>query len=192
VTCGLCGAQTPEGDFICAECASRGDVRRDVPEVEAPVGVKGWLLFFCISLTVLSPVSLVVDFDKVRRELEMNLAGEPATQPLISVYRMLNVSIAIVCIAAGVMLWSKRPRAVRVAKIALLYYVCSLGPISLLAYLVGMPSEIARAWALSILQSLPLSLPYPLIWFLYLSYSKRVRATFPDEFEQQVHTGSAT
>lgn len=192
MTCGLCGVQTPEGDFICAECASRGDARRDIPEAEPPRGIGGWLLFLCISLTILSPIRLVADFYSVRRELAPHIAIEPAYRTLIFGCGVLNFSVAAGLFVAGFMLWGRHPRAVRAAKIALLYYVCSLGPMSILPYLSGVPGEIAKVWSLTILKAIPLAVVYPLIWFLYLSYSKRVRATFPAEFEQQVHSGSAT
>jgi hypothetical protein len=191
VICGVCGAQTPEEIFICAECARRGDTRRDIPEAKTPVGVGGWLLLLCISLTILSPIRLVADFNSVRRQLAPHIAFEPAYRTLIFGCGVLNLSVAVGLFVAGSMLWWRRPRAVRAAKIALSYYVCSLGPMSILSYLAGLPPEIAKVWSVTILKTIPLAVVYPLIWFLYLSYSKRVRATYPAELERQVHSGSA-
>jgi hypothetical protein len=191
VTCGLCGTRTPEGEFICSECASRGDTRRDIPEAKPPVGVGGWLLFLCISLTVLTPIRLVADFYEARRQLATQLA-QPGMTSLILGCGVLDLSAAGGCFIAGFMLWTRLLRAVRAAKIALLYFLCTFGPMTVLPYLAGLPPELSKAWSLTILKTIPLALIYPLVWFLYLSYSKRVRATYPAEFDEPVHTGSAT
>lgn len=131
----------------------------------------------------------MADFYEARRQLSTQLF-QPGMTSLIFGCGVLNLSAAAGCFIAGFMLWSRLPRAVRAAKIALLYFMCTFGPMTVLPYLAGLPHEMSRAWSLTILQTIPLAVIHPLVWFLYLSYSKRVRATYPAEFEHQVHTAS--
>src|SRR5262245_12427705 len=70
--CARCGQQIPETSEICPLCGREANiewqrssaVERAVPvtgspaTIQGPVGVGGWLLFFCLMITILTPAAI--------------------------------------------------------------------------------------------------------------------------------------
>lgn len=144
------------------------------------VGVKGWLLFFCISLTIISPLATL--FNVSAGFLASYEAFDRFPGLLVLVLADSAVSIAIMGLSvfAGISLWRRHAGAVRAARIFLIAgaVYALLAPFAPL--LAGLP-DTANA---EILEMAPLAvsrgLLYFVIWMNYLQRSRRVRATFPD------------
>ena len=119
-----------------------------------PTGIKGWLLFFCIILTVLNPLVrlgiLLVDFEALSAVLELAITG-------FGFY-------------AGLSLWQKRQRAVHIAKKYLVVSLIYSFVVGVLMFMAGHSGSAFRTLFQSIL--------FFGIWYTYLEQSRRVKNTF--------------
>jgi hypothetical protein len=128
-----------------------------------PSGVGGWLTFFCVSITVLWPLMLIAELSFAIRESN-NAVGK-------TINFVLFVGLAAYSIVTGVRTWRGKPDAIRQAKI---YLLVSLG-ISIVSSIAVAGTTSSAEFAISVLIY---SGAYFLVWWLYLSRSKRVRNTF--------------
>lgn len=115
-------------------------------------GVRGWLLWFCVSLTVLSPL---MDLSRYSRQM---MAGVPLDP--------FSLTITIAAIVIGISLWTRLPGSLVAAKLFLL----GLGVLCALAFYADYPKPPS--------QDVIRELSYSVIWSLYLQFSKRVRITY--------------
>ena len=126
--CRRCGSQIPEGLGMCSVCGLEIDVpwqpapavspataapRSVVPPpasyaLAGPVGVGGWLLFFCIGFTILWPLWQLSQY--ARFHLEFRGLG------------WLGLSRLGLGFVAGVLLWTKNPFAMALLRF---YYALS-------------------------------------------------------------------
>jgi hypothetical protein len=185
--CQECGAEEANG--ICPRCgtappiqlsgsiASLSDVGGGPPATPptwsdyknpVPVGVSGWLLFFCISMTVFGPF-----FEgKIAFTALRNLTRTISVGTML---RLLSVGtiyfgLSIFSIWAGIWLWSEDRRGLSMAK----------------AYLLVAPVIVISLYGILALSGLTVNLPiiifqrliYSAVWYAYLTRSKRVRDTF--------------
>jgi Protein of unknown function (DUF2569) len=132
-------------------------------------GVGGWLLFFCISLTFISPVAQVLVAEKTIRNLVT------VRVPIQTILRLGSVGaiyagLAIFSYFAGVMLWMENPKGVKVAKAYLL--IGAVLPISifLLMRFSGMHVDLFRIAFRRLF--------YLVVWYSYLLTSRRVKLTY--------------
>ena len=118
--------------------------------------VGGWLLFFVLTLTIFSPIATIVQY--------ILLPGELTIIGLI-------VTFSITCfgIYAGVALWKIRSNAIKIAKS---YLFVLLGYSILIGLLSFVDASLAGGH-----ESIRL-LIYFIIWYSYLTKSKRVAATY--------------
>jgi hypothetical protein len=138
--------------------------------MDAPARVRGWLLLFCVVLTFLNPASIVYEIVvALRSGLDVG-----------TVYVLGYSVIALFSITAGLFLWQVRPNAVMTAKIFLLTqaaFAVALW-IKVLLGTANIPSSIAAS-ALGVLIR---PLLFAIIWYAYLTKSKRVEATYPMDY----------
>jgi Protein of unknown function (DUF2569) len=133
-------------------------------------GVRGWLLFFCITLTILAPISAFRANSETSGSLRPYFQRVPNLRELCTTLDVLNLGIALFAVIVGVMLWRTRPNAVHVAK---LFLWCLLGfsvGVMFLPSLFGLP--------IGTVFVRPGGIGYFLVWYFYLKKSKRVKATF--------------
>ena len=125
------------------------------------IGVNGWLLWFCVTFTILSPLNLL--------RYIVNLAK---SETGISLIVSSAVSIAIVAygIVVGIRLWLIRPNSLKQAKIFLIVSLCINLLIIAFSILMGesLSSKIRPTITSVIL----------IIWWSYLRLSVRVRNTY--------------
>jgi hypothetical protein len=114
------------------------------------VGVKGWLLFLCLCLTVFGPLSMFLTLGR-------------ATEPDEIAFRL---GLLIFSIVAGVFLWCRLPVGVILAKT----YFCTTLAINFIA--------LARSDSSQPVYPFLIYLAAPVAWTLYLFQSKRVKATY--------------
>jgi hypothetical protein len=156
------------------------------PEVgrpsRGPQGVRGWLLFLCINLTIIIPFSCLYEANSV---LETYYSATPVESLLFrhSLVFHLGVLAATIFLAvfsfhAGRKLWEARAGAINTAKRFLIaqLFLMILIIVSrpwLISPLVGSPGGIR--------DTIPRLLPFLShfsVWYLYLSFSRRVRNTY--------------
>ncbi|MCS6824485.1 MAG: DUF2569 family protein [Cytophagaceae bacterium] len=148
-------------------------------------GVKGWLLFFCIILTILTPLMFFINTIFNVRILQIMFENENNINNFLLVVTLLNFLLVILSMRAGLFLWVKHPRAVKVAK-NFLYFVLGLSIISLaLPFLLGLKKEVSTTLFIFELLDLVGTIIFVSIWYAYLALSKRVKYTYMpvNEFE---------
>jgi len=130
-----------------------------------PEAVRGWLLVLCVLLTAWNPATLAV-----AAAARVSALGTASTPDLV----LLGVRLGVTSIgvAAGLALWHKRAGAVRLAKASLM--LPAIDAAVRLSTRTGLSEAPPGA-------RLPLALAlvaFNAVWYLYLSKSRRVRATY--------------
>ena len=141
-------------------------------------GVRGWLLFFCLGLTVLNPLITLGLLAASYSESSKYFNRFPSLLAITVIETLLGVAMAAFSIYAGVGLWSVRPRAVQMAKRYLLCFLGYHAIAAVLPFMPGLPSAANEAMIAQVLQSITRVLLYFAIWNSYLNKSERVKATY--------------
>ena len=141
-------------------------------------GVRGWLLLFCISLTILGPLLTIASLITGLGISPEALKEFPGLLVMMIIDAVLSLGIAGFGLYAGTKLWRIRAGAVLTAKqylyCALVYHAIGLG----LPWIAGLPSEDTKSMIVANARSAMRGLVHFAIWFSYLNNSKRVRATY--------------
>ena len=133
-------------------------------------GVLGWLLVFCISLTIVVPIVQ----GRIALIAISGLAHAHVIT-LISAVRLMTVGfiyfgLSIFSLCAGVSLWREDSRGPALAKV----YLCFSAVIVILLYGIfaagGLQVQLPRIAFRRLV--------YSITWFCYLTFSKRVRETY--------------
>ncbi len=187
--CARCGQQIPDASEVCPLCGREAvlhvppSIANDpmpVPHASTqvqpgarvaygggPIGVRGWLLFFCIAITILSPVVAFSQSAALirRRGLQTN------TGTLIYVGR------AAYGIVVGIFLWMGHPVAMFLLRIYFALLSFSILIAVLLVVLAGLRGASPVAISESAAPAMQLT-TYVLIWVSYFLKSVRVRNTY--------------
>ena len=143
-----------------------------------PVGVGGWLFFFCLGLMVFTPLVNIVGLFSSYQEASLFFQHFPRFHIVAIVDVLLSIGIICFGIFAGVALLKQTYNAVRLAKwylsTLLLYPVVG----SLLLLMTDLPSEANSAIISATVASGFRPLVFFAIWYSYLNKSLRVRNTF--------------
>jgi hypothetical protein len=135
-----------------------------------PRGVVGWLLFLCLSLTLFVPfVQGRIAWTALRNLATTSLTTNGTMLRLASV-GAIYAGLTIFSFCAGLLLWLEEPRAVSVAKAYLWVSPTLVIPLHIILALAAVRVDLARVvvWQLT----------YSVVWYAYLSTSKRVRETY--------------
>ena len=132
-----------------------------------PVKVRGWLLFFVFTLAILlvnQIANILIYLDYVR-----SIPDGGSVKEIIIALICVDACLGLYALYVGVQLWNIKVGAVRVAKTFLVVqFVVVLGQTAV--WVLILDSD-------EILNDIG-SLVYGVIWYSYLTYSKRVKATF--------------
>ena len=147
------------------------------------IGVRGWLLFFCISLVFINPlinISLIILYTA-------NQHNTSTIFPLLNTTLIIDLVItslfSLIGIYVGIKLWIIHSRAISNANLylnSLLIYSI----ISFLAYFIVIASYDVSFNSTSVkflgdnFRSTIYSIGYVIVWKLYLKNSERVKNTF--------------
>jgi hypothetical protein len=162
--CPVCGLTNPPGTSVC-DCGY-DFIKKEAPlepfaqlEKKHPLyGIHGWLMVFCATQTILSPVFIL--FAAVTGFLKT---------PLVIAFQLALCGFAVY---TGVSVWHMRPNALKIVK-AFLFVILVLG------FVEAFPPH----W-LHLKNTTPSAAPdiQPLVvaasWWLYFKLSKRVKVTF--------------
>ncbi|MBN1384163.1 MAG: trypsin-like peptidase domain-containing protein [Elusimicrobia bacterium] len=131
--------------------------------------VGGWLLFFCISLTIINPLYNLVEIINMLKSFTV----------FVFIGSIFDIGLSIYGIYAGMSLWKIRPHAVKTAKRFLLVSLIYVVSITVLLIILGIINE-------EFIKIATRSVVYFIIWYSYLSKSKRVKETYGlDSIPQQ-------
>lgn len=141
-------------------------------------GVRGWLLLFCVSLTILSPLITVFNIISGYQEVSPYIAVFPGLLTITIIDAVLSIALTGFSIYAGIALWKIRTNAVKIAKKYLLtmlgYSILS----AFLPFMAGLPSEANQSMISGVAKSLFRAIIYVAVWYSYLNKSVRVRETY--------------
>lgn len=161
-----------------AENAQQGRVL-ETPKPSPFVGVRGWLLLFCLALTVFSPIAtaffLIANYQGATQYFEQY----PGLRVISRIDIVLSVSLMAFSVYAGICLWRKKRNAVRIAKAYLWTYLGYSVIASGLPFGAGLPAVAHETMIIGVLKTLFRALLFFALWYSYLTGSKRVKATFP-------------
>ncbi|MFD0893977.1 DUF2569 family protein [Luteolibacter ambystomatis] len=142
-----------------------------------PSGIGGWLLFYCIALTILSPllslaqaVGTVGVWEKV-----------PALRNALLV-ETGGVLLLVACgVVVGILLWMRHPHALKIVKAFLIVRLCSFIVIEVVALLLmqDLGPKVFEAGIGGGVGATIREVAYFLIWWFYFKKSVRVANTFP-------------
>lgn len=141
-------------------------------------GVAGWLLLFCLGLTVFTPLITLGSLAAGYSESSKYFDQFPGLLVITLVDTLLSLCIIALSVYAGIGLWRIRPGAVQMAK---RYLLCFLGyhvVAALLPFMAGLPSAANEAMIGQVAKDTFRGIIYVVIWYLYLNNSKRVSATY--------------
>lgn len=174
--CARCGHQIPDATVICPLCGRESNVQLQpspaasgtgVPATAAAArhspaysgelrGVGGWLLLFCVLLTILTPLGNLLTF-------KANSSGR---------WDIYYLCIIVSSLAVGIQVWRVAPDALTWVKVY--FIVFSAWEVLRIAYVVIVNHA---GFDLPMVYRIR-TLLWIAIWTAYFSKSKRVRATF--------------
>ena len=168
-------------------------------------GVGGWLLLFCIGLTILTPLRTAFNLTSGYKQASPYFEMFPGLLIITIIDSVLSIALIGFSIYAGIALWKIRPNAVKIAK----KYLLTLLGYSILAaflpFMVSLPSEANQAMIgvpldeheqiyqditsyfagqyvmelrEEIAKGIFRSIIYVAVWYSYLNKSQRVKATY--------------
>jgi hypothetical protein len=141
--------------------------------------VQGWLLFFCISLTILSPLLTLANVFIGYGAASLVAARFPGFMIATIIDSVLVLVIMALGIFAGVYLWGVKPGAVQIAK-AYLIVLAVYAVLEVPLFLAALPSSATDRFTERSTIAVLRTLFYVGLWYSYLSKSKRVKATYFD------------
>lgn len=176
----------------CKSDLSMHDVQRtQQSKLLGPVGIGGWLLFYCVCLTIVGPlfgVGTLVGLFSLYVEIKQKTILQI---PPIVTWAFVGAGSFIMCnllisFYSGVRLWQKKPGALRRVRGFLIYNLFT--SISLFLVKCWALNETFRGlkFPLQVIISLFvewISIPGSFcVWFSYFRLSRRVQNTFPEAF----------
>lgn len=146
-----------------------------------PTGVGGWLVFFCVGLTILGPLFSLGQMGNGWEQAQPAFSRFPAIKSVLICEYLGSTAILIYGFIVGCMIWSGSSKGRVIARRFLLIRL--FGSIVFEVIAINMmvrwlPLEIARAGTVGMIGALIREVVYFTIWWLYFKMSKRVRNTY--------------
>lgn len=143
-------------------------------------GVKGWLLFLCIILTIFIPLLRSTTLvNEIREEVGYRSFHNIGEMRLVILDSFLVSWLIIFSLLSGVWLWLRKKNAVKMAKAFTLSCI-AYGLVTFTYPLIGGFSDYTNTFLLFfLLKDFAFSFLFFGLWFAYLCRSKRVEATYP-------------
>jgi hypothetical protein len=141
-------------------------------------GVRGWLLFLCMSMAILSPATGLITLMAGTDALKPYFDQDPALFNLVLIEGVCNICLLIYSMYAGVSLWRVTANAVTTAK----RYLVVLFHYSFFSIFFPQLLGLAQKTQAEIYKTNPLYnllvMLEAFLWYLYIRKSKRVKATY--------------
>jgi Protein of unknown function (DUF2569) len=182
--CPKCGLESHASALRC-DCGydfQSGQVEKSSLTIDqqrvGPVGVGGWLLVFCLTLTVFSPLMTIVNLHSAYQEFNPLFRQFPGLLIVTVLDFMLSMGLMCFSISAGVALWQMKPSAVRTTKRYLMTFLLCTVIASILPFMAGLPSQVNEAMISEVIKNGFRVLVFFMVWYTYLNKSRRVKNTF--------------
>ena len=146
-----------------------------------PKGVGGWLLFFCVSLTILNPFFFLGCFAMFWAvDLQPMFDLFPNLKNAVICREIGSVALIIYGFIVGCMIWSGNPSGREIAKKYLLINLFGAIGIEFIVVVIrgDMPAQVAQLFEGNALRAIFSHSVGFLVWWFYFKKSKRVRNTY--------------
>jgi len=141
-------------------------------------GVAGWLGFFVFTLAMAIPLNLMIGVSDVFSIIDNPENTTSVVWALVPIDILLFAGIIFFAIYSIILLVKRKPNAIVVAKMYLIILFVNNAFYVLFSTVSGDTTDSSSILSDSMIIR---SLFYTLIWFLYLSFSKRVKNTYPKD-----------
>lgn len=142
-----------------------------------PAEVSGWLLAFCLILTIVFPATSL--YRIISHSIPTAISAHSLNRILLfSVYSLLFSVLAVWSFVAGLRLWLVKPHAVAFARRFLLTYLIANAAYFVFWVAIIRPTK-QVAFAEMGWYHIVGPAVYVYLWHTYLEHSKRVRYTYP-------------
>lgn len=146
-------------------------------------GVKGWLLFFCLVLIVISPIVNTYYLHKFWKMYHPVFQVLTAIKVDFIIHVAVSAFLGIFGIYAGIHLMRRMKNAVKIAKIFLVAMLIGGIAVAIIDFgiivaVLGLRSPLAANAFAALLMGTIKPLVFFLVWNTYLNHSMRVKATY--------------
>ena len=143
-------------------------------------GVDGWLLLFCLSLTLFNPIAGLYSIIASYKVAFQFLAKFPHLIIVTTIYAILTLALVSFGFYTGRKLWAVKTDALKTAKKYLWRCLAYVIAMAILPYFSGLNSttETNAVITLDAVGRVILGATYIALWFGYLNKSERVRNTY--------------
>ncbi|MBP8961976.1 MAG: DUF2569 family protein [Opitutaceae bacterium] len=150
---------------------------------DGPTGVGGWLVFFCVGLTILGPLFSFGQMVSGWEQAEPAFSRFPTIKSVLMWENLGSTAILIYGFIVGCMIWSGSPQGRAIARRFLLIRLFGFIAVEVIAILImgDLPSEVVTAGMGGVVGALFREGVYFTIWWFYFKKSKRVRNTYGHE-----------
>jgi hypothetical protein len=191
--CPSCGTPNEPDANFCTKCgrkvSNHSNYQQSQPThasqppggkgVSLAPGVKDWLLFLCIGLTILGPIINVFSVGYNFSQFSRSFQSFPDLRLAVLVDSALTLIVSAFGAYAGYLLWSIKPNAVVITKLFLVVYAAFsvAGPFLFFA-LSDLPAEAVKILENDYAKAASRGIVFSAGWLMYLYMSKRVRITY--------------
>jgi hypothetical protein len=156
------------------------DIKEEEAKIDGPKGIGGWLLFFCVGLTILGPLFSVGQMISSWEHAKPAFDRFPSLETAIYWETLGCVTILIYGFIVGCIIWSGNSNGKKVGKKYLLIRLFGFVLIEIVALVLmgDLPSQVVEAAISGFVTAGIRELVIFLIWWFYFKKSKRVRNTY--------------
>jgi hypothetical protein len=141
-------------------------------------GVGGWLILIIFGMVVGSPLATLVNLSQWWSVDKQLFTASPGFRTWMVVDIVSSLAVSAVGVYAGLALWTVRPKAVVLAKTALLFVFGYAILTLVMPFFMALPHDIGQGVTKDLVPDVVRMVLVAVIWFSYLSSSKRVRVTY--------------
>jgi uncharacterized membrane protein len=141
-------------------------------------GLGGWLYVLIISLTLFTPLVMLTDILESPKDLEPYFNRAPNLPVVIKIANIVGVCLIAFSIYAGLSIWNQWPNAVVITKLFLISFFATSIVLPFLPLMINLPESLHDRILDQVWYVLPKQLIFPVVWYSYLTFSKRVAATY--------------
>jgi len=151
------------------------------PALQNPLcGVGGWLLFYCICLTILAPLLTLSNSLNAWNAAQAGFELLPLLKTISIIENVQNAFIVLYGMWVGIALWRAKPKAVAMVRTYLLVRLCLFVLLALVIISMSgsFPEHVSSSLKVLSVGTILRELVHFLVWWFYFKKSRRVQLTF--------------
>jgi len=150
--------------------------------LDGPKGLGGWLVFFCVALTILGPLLSLGQMVTTWEQSEPAFGRFPSIKSAMILENFSLAALLVYGFIVGCIIWGGNPEGKKLAKQYLLIRLVAFFGIEMVAIMMisDLPFEILAAGVGGVIGAGFREVLFFLIWWFYFKKSKRVRNTYGD------------